>query len=310
MLKGCSIIIPCFKTSFNLLNECIDDIINHWDSSKINLEIILVIDGGIKKNSKDFQEYLKIKNNNQLVKLLHNKLHIGQQKSLLNGFDYSNSDVIVTIDDDYKYPVQNLSKLVDKIYTEDLDCIIGKPKILNEKIIRRFGTWLVKKIFNNVYQEIYFTSFRILKKDVAKKILKKNYLVPVIGYLILEETNQVENFIYEENNRSNSSRYNYFSLMSYFFNMNLFYTNFLYKTFIASGITLSAISLVLSIYYVYMYLFTNIQPGFTTTILLILFLIQLFLYGIGLVLKYITTIITLLTKIKIEKNFNYEEIKY
>ena len=97
--------------------------------------------------------------------------------------------------------------------------------------------------------------------------------------------------------------------MSYFFNMNLFYTNFLYKTFIASGITLSAISLVLSIYYVYMYLFTNIQPGFTTTILLILFLIQLFLYGIGLVLKYITTIITLLTKIKIEKNFNYEEIK-
>ena len=309
MLKDCSIIIPCFKTSFNLLNECIDDIINHWDSSKINLEIILVIDGGIKKNSKDFQEYLKIKNNNQLVKLLHNKLQIGQQKSLLNGFDYSNADVIVTIDDDYKYPVQNLSKLVDKIYTEDLDCIIGKPKILNEKIIRRFGTWLVKKIFNNVYQEIYFTSFRILKKDVAKKILKKNYLVPVIGYLILEETNQVENFIYEKNNKSNSSRYNYFSLMSYFFNMNLFYTNFLYKTFIASGITLSAISLVLSIYYVYMYLFTNIQPGFTTTILLILFLIQLFLYGIGLVLKYITTIITLLTKIKIEKNFNYEEIK-
>ena len=89
MLKDCSIIIPCFKTSFNLLNECIDDIINHWDSSKINLEIILVIDGGIKKNSKDFQEYLKIKNNNQLVKLLHNKLQIGQQKSLLNGFDYS-----------------------------------------------------------------------------------------------------------------------------------------------------------------------------------------------------------------------------
>ena len=85
--------------------------------------------------------------------------------------------------------------------------------------------------------------------------------------------------------------------------------NFLYKTFIAGGIVLSAISLFLSIYYVYVYLFNNIQPGFTTTTLLILLLIQFFLYGIGLVLKYITTIIFLLREIKTEKNFNYEEIK-
>ena len=49
MTKDCSIIIPCFKTPFNLLNKCIDDIIKYWDLSKINLEIILIIDGGIKE---------------------------------------------------------------------------------------------------------------------------------------------------------------------------------------------------------------------------------------------------------------------
>ena len=309
MTKDCSIIIPCFKSPFNLLNKCIEDIISHWDTSKFNLEIILIVDGGIKKNSEEFIEYLKIKKKNQAVQLLHNKLHIGQHKSTLNGFDYSNADIIITIDDDYKYPVENLSKLVEKIYTEELDCIIGKPKILDENKIRKFGTWLIKKVFNNVYKKIYFTSFRVLKKDVTKLILKKNYIVPVIGYLILEETNQVENFIYEKNINSNLSRYNYFSLISFFFNMNFFYTNFLYKTFIAGGIVLSAISLFLSIYYVYVYLFHNIQPGFTTTTLLILLLIQFFLYGIGLVLKYITTIIFLLREIKTEKNFNYEEIK-
>jgi glycosyltransferase involved in cell wall biosynthesis len=309
MPKDCSIIIPCFKTSFKLLNKCIEDIIKHWDRSKINLEIILIVDGGIKKNSEEFNEFLKIKKKNELVKLLHNKLHIGQQKSVLNGFDYSNSDVVITIDDDYKYPVENLSKLVDKIYTEELDCIIGKPKILNESIIRRFGTWLVKKIFNNVYQKIYFTSFRILKKDISKAIIKKNYLVPVVGYLILEETGQVENFDYEKNTNSNTSRYNYFSLMSYFFNMNLFYTNYLYKMFLYAGFIITIVSIILLTNYLYLYFFKNTQPGFTSLVILILGLIQIVLYSAGLILKYIVSISSMIKETSIKKITNYREIK-
>ena len=222
MTKKCSIIIPCFKTPFTLLTKCIEDIIKYWDISKLNLEIILIIDGGIKKNSYEFKEYLKIKKNYEVIRMLHNKLHIGQQKSVLNGFDYSNADVVITIDDDYKYPVENLSKLVENLYNEDLDCIIGRPKILNENKLRKFGTLLVKKIFNNVYKKIYFSSFRLLKNDISKAIIKKNYLVPVVGYLILEETSQVENFSYEKNTHSNLSRYNFLNLINYFFNMNFF----------------------------------------------------------------------------------------
>lgn len=308
MIKKCSIIIPCYKTPFALLNKCIKDIIKYWDVSKFNLEIILIIDGGVKKNSDEFKEYLKIKKNYEVIRILHNKLHIGQQKSVLNGFDYSNADVVITIDDDYKYPVENLSKLVDKLYTEDLDCIIGRPKFLNENKFRRFGTWLVKKIFNNVYKKIYFTSFRVLKNDISKAIIKKNYLVPVVGYLILEETNQVENFSYEKNTHSNLSRYNFFNLISYFFNMNLFYTNYLYKIFLYAGFAITILSIILLSNYFYLYFFKSTQPGFTSLVLLILGLIQLVLYSAGLILKYIVSISLMIKESRTNKISNYKEI--
>ena len=77
--------------------------------------------------------------------------------------------------------------------------------------------------------------------------------------------------------------------MSYFFNMNLFYTNYLYK-YLYAGFAITIISIILLSNYLYLYFFKSTQPGFTSLVILILGLIQLVLYSAGLILKYIVSI--------------------
>lgn len=314
MIKNCSIIIPCFKTSKKLLEKNIIDIKNNWNDPSIKFDIILVLDGNINKESFEFQSIYELKKNYNEIKILRNKDRLGQQTSVLNGFDYCHSDIAITIDDDYKYPVNKLCDLSKELYLSNFDCYIGKPENNNVKKIRLIGTNLVKKIFNLVYKKdherIHFSSFRILKKKVFKNIIKKNYLLPVVGYLILEETNQVKNFKYDKNQFNEKSRYNFLSLIKYFYEMNLFYTGFFYKISIYSGLCLTIISICLMIKYLYIYFFsvTSTQPGFTTLVLLLLLILQIMLYCSALTIKYLTSLIGFFKNIEFKKIKTYEEI--
>ena len=310
MLKSCSIIIPCYKTSIEVLEQNIIDIENNWNDKSIELQIILVLDGNLSKLSKEFNKYFALKRKCNNIIILKNKNKLGQQTTVLNGFDYCSSDIAITLDDDYKYPVNDLCELTKKLYNSNYKCFIGKPVTENENKIRSLGTKIVKKVFNKIYEnsqeKLYFTSFRIIKKDVYKNIVKKNYLVPVVGYLILEETDQVTNFNFSKL-KERKSRYNYFELFSFFINMNLFYTGLLFKILIYSGLVLTLFSTSLMVFYLYNFLFTNTVPGFTTTALLLLIILQILLYSSAIIIKYLSHYANLLKNVKFNKLKTYEE---
>ena len=211
MHQTCSIIIPCYKTELVILENYISDINKYWKNED-KLEIILVIDGGLNNDDPTTKKFAELKNEFRNLRVILNYKHLGQQRSILNGFDLSNSNILITLDDDYKYPIENLNIIYENFKKSDNDCFIAKPEFEKRSLIRDIGTFIVKKIFSNIYnkKEIYFTSFRFLKKKIAKNILKKNYPEPVIGYLILEETSRVKNFLYKNNNNFSKSRYKFF----------------------------------------------------------------------------------------------------
>lgn len=312
MLKTCSIIIPCYRTSFIDLEKSLYEIKKNWTDKSIIINFILILDGGLTPMSKEFKDYYEIKKKFSEVKLLLNKNRFGQQHSILNGFDFAESDLIITIDDDDKYPTINLCELAKKLYNSNYDCFIGKPINNNVNFVRSLGTKVVKNIFNKVYgnkkNKIYFSSFRILKKKIYKNIIMKNYLLPVIGYMIIEETNSVCNFDYENDKKINKSRYNYWELFLYFLKMNFFYTGLFYKLFLYCAVLITILSLGLTITYLYNYFFTQVEPGFTTIVLLQLFIIQIILYSSSFILKYLTSFINTFKNIKLSKNKLYKEI--
>ena len=306
--KGCSILIPCFKSNIVILEESIKDILKYW-TNKNELEIIIIIDGGLSEND-DFVIKLKeIKNRFSQIKLLLNLKRLGQQKSILNGFSACSFDTIITIDDDYKYPLCDISSLYIQFTKNDLDCIIGKPKIENRSLVRKLGTKFVKKVFGFIYNnKIHFTSFRFLKTKIAKKILEKNHASPVIGYLILEETNKVDNFYYSHNQNNFVSRYKLFDLLNYFIQMNFYYTKLFYKLFLYLGGIVFVSTLIMILYYLYIYFTSSALPGFTTIVILILIFMQIFFFAIGILLKYLISILEILKKINTDNKKEYKDI--
>ena len=310
MIKNsCCVIIPCYKTDFVILETYLSDIIKYWNSEDV-LEIILVIDGGLNEEQSDVQKFIGLKEKFNNLRLILNHKHLGQQKSVLNGFDLSNSNILITLDDDYKYPVENLSAIYEKFKINNNDCLIAKPEFEKRSFLRNIGTSLVKKIFSSIYnkKEIYFTSYRLIKKNFAKNILKKNYPEPVIGYLILEETNKVKNFLYKTNKINAVSRYKFIDLFKLFVKMNFFYTNVFYKLFFYLGSLFSIITLFLIINYLYNYFFSVTLPGFTTIVILILVLIQFFFLSVAILLKYITSVLKMLKEISFNKEKQYQEL--
>ena len=150
MIENCSVIIPCYNSSIDLLKKNITEIIDNWKDSSIKLQIIIVVDGDLKKNSEKFKEFYELKNIFKKIILLKNKKRLGQQETVLNGLDYCSSDIAVTIDDDAKYPVHNLCNLAKQLYESDYECFIGKPESNKNNKIRQLGTNLIKIIFNHV----------------------------------------------------------------------------------------------------------------------------------------------------------------
>jgi glycosyltransferase involved in cell wall biosynthesis len=313
MIENCSVIIPCYNSSIDLLKKNITEIIDNWKDSSIKLQIIIVVDGDLKKNSEKFKEFYELKNIFKKIILLKNKKRLGQQETVLNGLDYCSSDIAITIDDDAKYPVHNLCNLAKQLYESDYECFIGKPESNKNNKIRQLGTNLIKIIFNHVYkkknEKIYFSSFRLIKKEIYKNILKKNYLVPVISYQILEESNEIRNFSYDKNLKQ-KSRYSAFDLVTLFINMNIFYSHLFYKLFAYIGLFLSVFSLYLIANYLFNYFFSvsPVQPGFTTTTLLLLLILQIFFYCFALVIKYLNYYINFFKNIHFNKTKTYEEI--
>jgi len=307
--KGCSILIPSFKSNILILEDTIKDILKNW-TNKNELEIIIIIDGGLSENDEFVIKLKEIKNRFSQIKLLLNLKRLGQQKSILNGFSVCSFDTIITIDDDYKYPLYDINSLYIQFKKNDLDCIIGKPKIESRSLVRKFGTKFVKKVFGFIYNnKIYFSSFRFLKTKIAKKILEKNHASPVIGYLILEETNKVGNFYYSHNQNNFVSRYKLFDLLNYFIQMNFYYTKLFYKLFLYLGGIVFVSTLIMMLYYLYIY-FTSSSalPGFTTIVILILIFIQIFFFAIAILLKYLISILEILKKINTYNNKEYKDI--
>lgn len=153
MIKSCSVIIPCYNSSIDLLKKNISEIIDNWNDLSIKLLIIIVVDGELKKNSEKFKKVYELKSRFKEIILLKNKKKLGQQETVLNGLDYCNSDIAITIDDDAKYPVHNLCNLAKQLYESDYECFIGKPKLNENKKIRQLGTHLIKIIFNHIYKK-------------------------------------------------------------------------------------------------------------------------------------------------------------
>jgi undecaprenyl-phosphate 4-deoxy-4-formamido-L-arabinose transferase len=145
------------------------------------------------------------------VKYICLRRNYGEHNAVMCALNYSTGDYAVIIDDDFQNPPSEIKKLIAEACKGDYDVVYARYAKKQHSLFRNLGSK-----FNDVMatrlldkpKDLYLCSFKLIKKEVVKEIIKYTGPFPYIDGLLLRVTNNVS-FVYVEHLSRKEGRSNY-----------------------------------------------------------------------------------------------------
>ena len=180
-------------------------------------EIILINDGS-KDDSEKICLVLAEKFNN--ISFLSLRKNFGEFNAVMCGLNYSKGEYIVIIDDDFQNPPSEIIKLLETAQKGNFDVVYGQYDEKKHHQFRNMGSWFVNQITTLLFkkpQDLYLSSFKLIKKEVVEEICLYKGPYPYIDGLIFNVTDNIGKVTVEHNNRHHGeSNYTFKKLASLF----------------------------------------------------------------------------------------------
>ena len=164
-----SIVIPIYNESesVELLTK---EILKVMNANNIYFELILVNDGS---NDSTLQILNKLSLNIKELKVLNLRKNYGQTAAMAAGFDYTNGEIIISLDGDLQNDPNDIPKLITNI-NEGYDLICGwrfqrKDKLLNRRIPSQIANRLIGNV-TGIHLHDYGCSLKAFKHEIIKDI--------------------------------------------------------------------------------------------------------------------------------------------
>ena len=138
-----SVIVPVFNESESI-GYLLDEVVNVMCNDKLNFEVVVVNDGSEDNTSKVLDELRILYKELSVISLRKN---YGQTAAMAAGFDYSNGEIVITLDGDLQNDPNDIPLLIAKI-NEGYDVVSGWRKDRSDKKLTRI---LPSKIANKFY---------------------------------------------------------------------------------------------------------------------------------------------------------------
>ncbi len=288
-----SIVIPVYNSAKGLpllyerISKEFDEVI------KENFELILVDDC-----SKDdsYKVICQLREKDPRVKGVQLAVNHGQQKAVMCGFSYVSGDYIITMDDDLQHPPEEIPKLIEKMNSsDDIDIVIGAYAQKKHGPIKKFGSKLMNMTSNMIYGKAHslkLTSFRLIKRYVIDNLNGISISRPTIGPLLLQTTKRIVNVTVQHDDRQyGKSGYSFFKLCRAFFDNMITNSDLPLKAVGWVGALSMLGSVILIIKFLLDYFIKGTSfVGWTSTIILVLFFGGVILFSIGILGRYLTSI--------------------
>ena len=242
-----SIVIPIYNGSATIrqLVEAVKK-----EMTDMEYELILVNDGSQDDSGEVCEELAYADSTINFISLRNN---FGEHNAVICGLNASSGDYSVIIDDDFQNPPSEIKKLLKEALVHSYDVVYSKYKTKYHSIFRNIGSqWtnLIASYVLNKPVSLYLSSFKIIKKDVVKEILKYKGATPYIDGLILRITSNIGVFEVEHSPRSTGkSNYNLPRLFSLYMSMFINHSIRPIRLFMFLGFTMLVIGLGLFFYF-------------------------------------------------------------
>jgi len=301
-----SLVIPTYKGA-KTLPKLIEELMIIFKNHKI--EIIIVNDFSPDTTHEDVMLLLdKYPNKITYLKLSKN---FGEHSATMAGLRHSEGDLIVIMDDDGQNPPEEAYKLAEFSLKSEYDVIFTKYQIKKDSFIRN----LMSKIANISAQiilkkpkEIYFSSFKAIKRNIVDEIIKYEGAFPYIDGLLLSITSNIGSFevIHKERKQGKSS-YNIYKLAKHYSNLIINFSTIPIHLFSVLGLIITIISFLVIIAIVIEKMINpNVPIGYSTLISVLIFFSGVQLLFLGVIGEYVGKILKNVNK---ENQYNINFIK-
>lgn len=290
MKKKISVVIPVYNSQ-----NTIEEVVNRVNSAiekipDLTLSEIILINDCSPDSVLDVCKNLA--ETNSEVRVLNLSRNFGQHNALMAGFSKATGDYIVALDDDLQTLPEEIHKLYSKLIEDDYDIVFAKYADKEHNSFRKFGSkanekmarWLVSQP-----KDIEVTSFYIMKRFLMEEMLKYKNAYPYIAGLVFRVTKNAANITVEHAPRQEGgSNYNLGKLLRLWLNG---FTGFSVKplricTF--TGFVAFALGILLIILLVIQRIVRpDMELGWTSTIVTIVFFGSIQLISIGILGEYI-----------------------
>jgi dolichol-phosphate mannosyltransferase len=155
-----SVVIPCYNEEAIIRSniEIIKDFLVSRNS-KYDWEIVIINDGSKDNTGKIANEIEELNKN---IRVIHHPVNLNLGNALQTGFCNSKGEIIVVLDVDLSYSVENIEKLADKLIEESADIVMASPYMKGGKVTavpfnRRIMSKWVNKFMRFASQDKYHT---------------------------------------------------------------------------------------------------------------------------------------------------------
>lgn len=278
-MKELSVVIPVYKGALTIakLVENLQESLRSYD-----FEIILVNDGSPDDSEKVCKALSHSFSNIKFISLRKN---FGEFNAVMCGLNHVTGKYAVVIDDDFQNPPSEILKLVDKAKSEDYDVVYSYYAEKKHHFFRNFGSWLVNRLTTSLLNkpnDLYLSSFKLIKKEVVDEVIKYKGPYPYIDALIFRVTNNVGKTQVLHNQRmEGESNYTIKKLIALFMTILFGYSLLPIRIIMSIGVSLVAFAMLLIILYLF-----HILPDWHLAIFIFLGGIQL--TSIGIIGEYIS----------------------
>ena len=271
-------ILPILVSEINLVMERIGE----------DYEIILVDD----RSPDNSWEVMKVlSSQNSKIKSIRLSRNFGQHSAIFAGLTKAKGDWVVVMDCDMQDQPKEIAKLYKKAL-EGYDIVLGQRENRKDKFLKKLTSRLFYKVFNYLSGANFdnnVANFGIYHQKTIKSILDMGDYVKFFSLFINWIGFKSVSIPIEHGEREEGkSTYSVGRLFKQAFNVIISFSDKPLRLFINFGLSISILSFVLGIYYLYLSITHKItQPGFSSLILSIWFLSGIIISCIGIVGVYL-----------------------
>jgi undecaprenyl-phosphate 4-deoxy-4-formamido-L-arabinose transferase len=292
-----SIIIPTYKGS-KTLNKLVEELMVTFINFKI--EIVLINDFSPDDTHEQCVSLLE-RYSDKITYIKFSK-NFGEHSAVMAGLKYSEGDLIIIMDDDYQNPPSEAFNLLEYSLKNNYDVVYTKYSIKKDSWFRN----LISKIANVSAElllkkpsSIYFSSFKLIKRNIVNEIIKYTGPFPFIDGLILSITQNIGSFEVRHDTRiDGKSGYNFYKLIKHYGNLTINFSTIPIHLFSILGLIITVLSIFFIISIVIEKIINpSIPQGYSTILTVVFFFAGVQLLFLGLIGEYVG---------KILKNVNKE----